>query len=264
MTRTMRKLERELGVPLFDRRAKNRLSLTHTGELAAQEAEQLLDAYDRFVETVRNDANLHNEIVVGSVAPGPLHFLEQAGERNAKWESSITVRHSLIEPDAVLDDLLLRKETMIITDREVDDPRVESLYLGEEYLGVAIDNFNPLAQRTSVTFADLAGMDFVVAHDIGPWRAVIEEQIPGAHFLYQQDLSALEQISKYSAFPFFYSNLTRSLRMTDERFMPHTRTAVSIADPANRIDFYATFLGDNRRLALPIQQYLAQHRPREQ
>ncbi len=166
---------------------------------------------------MRNDANLHNEIVVGSVAPGPLHFLEQAGERNAKWESSITVRHSLIEPDAVLDDLLLRKETMIITDREVDDPRVESLYLGEEYLGVAIDNFNPLAQRTSVTFADLAGMDFVVAHDIGPWRAVIEEQIPGAHFLYQQDLSALEQISKYSAFPFFYSNLTRSLRMTDER-----------------------------------------------
>ena len=264
MTRTMRKLELELGVPLFDRRAKNRLSLTHTGELAAQEAEQLLDAYDRFVETVRNDANLHNEIVVGSVAPGPLHFLEQAGERNAKWESSITVRHSLIEPDAVLDDLLLRKETMIITDREVDDPRVESLYLGEEYLGVAIDNFNPLAQRTSVTFADLAGMAFVVAHDIGPWRAVIEEQIPGAHFLYQQDLSALEQISKYSAFPFFYSNLTRSLRMTDERFMPHTRTAVSIADPANRIDFYATFLGDNRRLALPIQQYLAQHRPREQ
>ena len=78
MTRTMRKLERELGVPLFDRRAKNRLSLTHTGELAAQEAEQLLDAYDRFVETVRNDANLHNEIVVGSVAPGPLHFLEPA------------------------------------------------------------------------------------------------------------------------------------------------------------------------------------------
>lgn len=74
MTRTMRKLERELGVPLFDRRAKNRLSLTHTGELAAQEAEQLLDAYDRFVETVRNDANLHNEIVVGSVAPGPCIF----------------------------------------------------------------------------------------------------------------------------------------------------------------------------------------------
>ncbi len=131
-------------------------------------------------------------------------------------------------------------------------------------VGVAIDNFNPLAQRTSVTFADPAGMDFVVAHDIGPWRAVIEEHIPGAHFLYQQDLSALEQISKYSAFPFFYSNLTRSLRMTDERFMPHMRTAVSIADPANRIDFYATFLCDNRRLALPIQQYLAQHWPREQ
>lgn len=51
--------------------------------------------------------------------------------------------------------------------------------------------------------------------------------------------------------------------MTDERFMTRTRTAVSIADPANRIDFYATFLCDNRRLALLIRQYLAQHWPRE-
>ena len=41
--------------------------------------------------------------------------------------------------------------------------------------------------------------------------------------------------------------------------MTRTRTPDAIADPANRIDFYATFLHSNRRVALPIQQYLAKH-----
>lgn len=43
--------------------------------------------------------------------------------------------------------------------------------------------------------------------------------------------------------------------------MTRTRTPVAIADPANRIDFYVTFLHSNRRVALPIQQHLAQHWP---
>lgn len=263
MTRSMRKLERELGVPLFDRSAKNRIALTPTGELAAEEAKKLVESYEYFLEKIRNDVNLSNEIVVGAVAPGPLRFLGHAAESNADWRTAITVRGELIEPDAVLDELVQRKATMIITDREIDDPHVDSLYLGKELLGVAIDKFNPLAQRPSVSFADLAGLSFAVVHDIGPWKKLVESQIPNAQFLYQQDLRALEQISQYSTFPFFYSNLTRNLRLTDERFMTHTRTPVTIADPANRIDFYATFLRSNRRVALPIQQYLAQHWPKE-
>lgn len=260
MTRSMRRLERELGVPLFDRSAKNRIALTPTGELAAKEAKKLVEFYEHFLEKIRNNANLSNELF-GAIAPGPLRFLEHAAESNVDWRTAITVRGELIDPDAVLNELVQRKATMIITDREIDDPRVDSLYLGKELLGVAIDKFNPLAQRPSVSFADLAGLSFAVVHDIGPWKKLVESQIPNAQFLYQQDLRALEQISRYSTFPFFYSNLTRNLRLTDERFMTHTRTPVTIDDPANRIDFYATFLHSNRRVALPIQQYLAQHWP---
>ncbi|WP_270416774.1 hypothetical protein [Bifidobacterium pseudolongum] len=55
--------------------------------------------------------------------------------------------------------------------------------------------------------------------------------------------------------------LTRRLRLINERFMTRTRTPVTIDAPANRIDFYAMFLHSNPRVALPIQQYLAQHWP---
>lgn len=261
MTRAMRRLEREVGVPLFDHSAKNRLALTPAGELAAEEAKKLLEAYAVFLEKIRNEVNLHNKIVVASVAPGPLCFLEHIAESNADWRKAITIHGELINPDTALDELVQRKSTMVITDREIDDPRVDSLYLGKEFLGVAIDNFNPIAQRSSVTFADLAGLSFAVVHDIGPWKGLVEAHIPNAQFLYQQDLAALEQISRYSTFPFFYSNLTRRLRLTDERFMTHTRTPIAIDDPANRIDFYATFLHSNRRVTLPIQQHLAQHWP---
>ena len=155
MTRSMRRLERELGVPLFDRSAKNRIALTPTGELAAKEAKKLVESYEHFLEKIRNNTNLSNELF-GAVAPGPLRFLEHAAESNVDWRTAITVRGELIDPDAVLNELVQRKATMIITDREIDDPRVDSLYLGKELLGVAIDKFNPLAQRPSASFADLA------------------------------------------------------------------------------------------------------------
>lgn len=270
LTRATRRLEQDLGVALFDRSAKNRLTLTPTGELAANEARTLLDAYEHFITMVCNDARLRDELVIESVAPGPLRFIESIRDRGdgdddggAAWRAKVTIRPELIEPSAALDELLLRKATIIITDREIDDPRVASLYLGRETLAVAIDNFNPLAQRGTVTFDDLAGMSFIVVQDIGPWKALVETHIPDAQFLYQQDLTALEELSRYSVFPFFYSNLTRGLALTDGRFATHARTEVAIDDPANRIDFYATFLSGNRDVALPIQQHLAQHWPRE-
>lgn len=109
MTRAMRRLEREVGVPLFDRSAKNRLALTPAGELAAEEAKKLLEAYAVFLEKIRNEVNLHNKIVVASVAPGPLCFLEHIAESNADWRKAITIHGELINPDTALDELVQRK-----------------------------------------------------------------------------------------------------------------------------------------------------------
>lgn len=75
-------------------------------------------------------------------------------------------------------------------------------------MAVRIDKMNPLAQKKSVTFKDLAGLSFLVVQGIGPWVKVTEENIPDAQFLYQKDLPALDELIHYSNFPVFRTNLT--------------------------------------------------------
>ncbi|MEE6762371.1 hypothetical protein RAO24_08030 [Limosilactobacillus pontis] len=80
-----------------------------------------------------------------------------------------------------------------------------------------IDKFHPLAQKKQLTFTDLTGLSFLVVQDIGPWRQVVEDNIPDASFLYQEDLNTMGQISRYSSFPFFFSNLTQANKATMKR-----------------------------------------------
>ena len=57
VTRGMQKLEDELGVQLFDRQP-NRITLTKTGELAAEKARSLLQANQQFITEITLTDNI--------------------------------------------------------------------------------------------------------------------------------------------------------------------------------------------------------------
>lgn len=136
------------------------------------------------------------------------------------------------------------------------------MYIGIEYIGVGIDKFHPLAQHKNVSFKQLAGLIFLVVQDTGPWEKIIEEQIPAAKFLYQQDLSSMRELSQYSNFPFFYSNLTEKTPATFERFSNGNHTKLPIIDKNNKIEFYGTYLKKDRQLIQPFLKHLIQIWPK--
>jgi len=68
----------------------------------------------------------------------------------------------------------------------------------------------------------------------------VEDNIPDASFLYQEDFEAMCQTSRYSSFPFFFSNLTQVIKATTKRFDADNRKAVKIVDPYNQIEVYGT------------------------
>lgn len=72
VTRGMQKLENELGVTLF-KRTPNRISLTETGQLAAKEAEKLLEAKQAFITHIQDFEKHSGKIRLGSVAPAALY-----------------------------------------------------------------------------------------------------------------------------------------------------------------------------------------------
>ena len=239
VTRKMKKLEQELGVTLFNREVSNHIILNETGLLAAREAQKVLTAANNFTETVLNYDRLKNQITIASVLPGPLMLAENI---QAGIPANLSFTHELVKPNSVLNDLNTQKAKLIFTNKEFETDDVESMFLGVEYLSVQIDKFNPLSQRKQVSFNDLAGLSFLVVQDIGPWRDVVEENIP----------NAMGQITRYSNFPFFFSNLTQAEEVVATRSPNDNRTPVEIDDPNNRMEVYGTYLKSNRDAVQPV------------
>ncbi|QNQ82246.1 LysR family transcriptional regulator [Lactobacillus sp. PV037] len=254
VTRGMQKLEQELGVKLFDRQA-NRISLNETGKLAAAEAKKLLAAENNFVEKIANFDQMKKNITIGSVAPGPLLWLDN---NRPSFNQDLAITQQLITPDHVVQDLLSYKQRIIFTNYEIESEEIESMYLGREKLFVRIDKFNPLAAKKSVTFKDLAGLSFLVVRDVGPWRKIQESNIPDAKFLYQEDLNSLDELTQYSNFPVFRSNLTLASHFEEK---DDDRILIPIEDKNNTLEIYGSYLKEQRSTVQPLLKEISQNWP---
>lgn len=252
VTRGMQRLEEEFGVKLFDRQP-NCITLTPTGKLAAKLAEQLLQDNRTLVTTVRNYDQTNRVIKIACSAPGPRFIAERLRDQSA---SSIQVEPQLLPPDQLLDRLRNRQFSMIISNHEVQTDQVESIFLGQEHLFVNLDQFMYLANQRSVTFQELRGISFVVLSDIGPWKQVVQDQIPDAKFLYQTDYDALRELTRYTNFPFFTTNITDEHGPEDYHI--GDRVTLPITDPTATMTFYASYLKNQRdQLQLLIKDFTA-------
>lgn len=77
LSRSMKKLEEEMGVPLFDR-AKSKISLNETGQVAAGYARRVLEADREMIERTVAFERSRRTIAVGSCASLPVNELMPA------------------------------------------------------------------------------------------------------------------------------------------------------------------------------------------
>ncbi|PMB83201.1 LysR family transcriptional regulator [Limosilactobacillus pontis] len=239
VTRGMQKLENKLGVQLFDRQP-NRITLTKTGELAAREAARVIQMHQQFITRVRNFDQNQQVIKVASVAPGPLILTHSlAGNFNLK------ITPDFIATQQIIPSLTSHQYSLIFSNREIQTNNIESLYIGTERLNVNVDQFMYIANQASVTFKELHGMSFIVLHDIGPWKEIIQHNIPNAKFLYQTQVEALTEITHYSNFPYFTTNITSLSHQ--EHPEENDRVALPITDQTAAMPFYISYLKQNRQ-----------------
>lgn len=231
VTRGMQKLEDELGIQLFDRQP-NRIILTDTGKLAAEKATEVLAVNRNFVQQLQNYAARQSVIKIASIAPGPLILLHT---KNASFSTQISIDEKFITPEQITTSLLNNENSIIISDQEI-----QTDHLGAENLYVNLDKFMYLANSQQVSFKDLAGLSFVVLNDIGPWKEIIQKHIPNAKFLYQEEWAALTEITKYSNFPYFSTNITTV--NPRQRTSDDNRVRLPITDEAATMTFYANYL----------------------
>ena len=161
----VRQLEEALGVQLLERTSKG-VTLTPAGAAFLGAARDILASLDRAIAAARNAAlAVRGELTVGlSVAAGgelPTALLAAF----AQAEPGVEVRLRTFELDQPAAGLLDRGADASFVRPPVAAPGLMIAQLAEEPRVFVLPSAHPLAARSSLTMADVAGLPWIVAQD---------------------------------------------------------------------------------------------------
>lgn len=114
ITRSMKKIEEDFGVALFER-GKNHFSLNETGKLAVECAVKVLQEAENAISKVQNFDKRQKTIVIEACAPAPLwSFLPEFG-KNIRISTLLCFTTNLADwPEKLMEN---RKEIPIIDNK---------------------------------------------------------------------------------------------------------------------------------------------------
>ena len=192
LSRSMQRLEDDLGVELFTREGR-RSTLNATGRAALDWAAQILREERLMRESLALMAKNQRTLRVATVAPAPLWRLTSLVVERFPDEtvtsfttSNEEVERALINGDADLG---------IVLDKTLS-PLLESCELMRENLSVVLPPSHPLAARAAVDLAELDGDTFLILSDIGFWRDLVNAALPHSSFIEQHDQEVLFQLAR--------------------------------------------------------------------
>lgn len=160
-------LERELGVPLFERRRK-RVYLTDAGSAFVKKAEQILGEIDYLKETMDEYAHLRmGRIRIGALSTmvplGIPYLISDFQKQYPDIEITITEDGSLELIQQIKSNTL--DAAFIIHYEECEDEELINLELMNSRLMAIVNKDNPLAARASLKLEDLRNQRLIVNSD---------------------------------------------------------------------------------------------------
>ena len=240
LTRSIQKLEEELGLSLFDRK-KNKVTLNDNGEMAVKYATRILEEATTMVEQLQAYDRSKRIISIGSCAPAPIWGLVHIFKQRYP---EMQLEHTLINDNEKLIEGLKKQDySIIVLPHAYEDPHYISTELFEEHLYLSVPPAHPLSMFKEISFHDLDGESILLLSRIGFWNEICIKMIPNSHLLVQQDNMIYNEILRASALPNFKSNIT----LLKEKNQA-TRIAVPISDKEARLTYYAVYKKENKAL----------------
>ena len=232
LSRSIRRLERELGQELFDR-THNSATLNDAGRLAVDHARNLLRDERMMLDAFADLARRQRTLLVGTVAPAPVWRL-----------TALTVERfpgTLLNPVTLTEDeverrLMNRSVDLAITLRPMILPTMRSTQIMVEDLCAFLPANHPLAKRASISFADLDGESLLVLSEAGFWIEVLRRCTPHSQIVEQTDRTVFAQLDRTTELISFVTNHTGGERAG------HGRVPVPISDADAHATFYLSTL----------------------
>lgn len=160
MSRSIKRLEKELGVVLFIRTKKS-LELTSAGKILYEKSKQLLTNYKEMLSALLETENgVRGKIRIGSGYPTiPLLSSKIAGFQG---QYPFIEFHIVQEdPDELVDMLKKNQLDMVFSPHLVDDDSLEAIHLSPDPMVLVVNPFlDPAPEEDSVPIEKLEGIPF--------------------------------------------------------------------------------------------------------
>ena len=237
LTRSMKKLEADLGVELFIR-TKNHLELNEVGILAAKYAREVLDANVDFEARVKAYAKSLKTISIGYCAPVPQTVLTPI--INTVFDG-MTISSYMGDDTGFVEGLKNHEYHLAVLHEKPEDRMIFAKKCGHEELYISLMPGDPLTFYPEIHLVDLEGKSILLLTSIGFWQKINESGIPSVSFLPQIDASSFRELITNSAYPSFTSSYY--IRRGD---VLEGKINVALADPECRTDYYLACLDSEK------------------
>ena len=228
LSRSMKKLEDQLGVSLFHRE-KSKLVLNETGKVAAECAEKVLSANQDLIERVIAFDRGLRTIRVGASSPFPINELVPTLQEYFPQKTILT---ELTDDEHLISRLKSRQYHLAILHSLPEDKTLFCQRYMEEHLYLSISEDHPIARQDSVSFAQLQGVRILMSGNVGFWMEVCQKHLDLSQLLIQSNPDALSELVEASSLPLFNSD-----QMMARGYVPPGRKSVPISDA----DAHATY-----------------------
>lgn len=246
LTRSMQKLEKDLGVALFDR-AKSKVELNENGRFFLGLVRGMLGDFDSCVERVRAFDRSRKTISVGSCAPAPLWELLPTLS-SLYPDKAISSR--MKTTDELVADLQNGTAQIIVTNRALHIPGAFGFVLGSEKLLLNVPPAHPLfSHKGGLYFKDIAPYSILLYSLIGDWEEVTSEMLPDTHFIVQEDRENFDSLARLSALPSFATDLSIKHygTQTDAALIP-------ILDEKATMTYHCYIMNKNKEFFRPFRE----------
>lgn len=167
LSRSLQHLEDELGKRLMIRGSR-RIILTEEGELLRRRAEELIMMAERTVSEIQTpDDVIEGDIYIRSGETKALHFLTQAAKKLLKKHPGVHLNIASGDGSDVMNDLEMGLADFGLAFPPFDIEKYASIRIPyADVWGLSMRKDDPLASKTYITSADIAGKPLIVSREI--------------------------------------------------------------------------------------------------
>jgi DNA-binding transcriptional LysR family regulator len=200
----IRKLEEEIGAPLFDRSKRYAYRLTEAGEALFKYAKQMLGLRKEAASVLNDLCNVRaGRLRIGANESLSLHLFPEIAQAFLKQHERIQIELRCGRSESLLGELKERKLDLALVSFQPQDKGLEARFITRDELVLITSAGHPFAKKTSVDIQEL-GKESILVMDISrpsPWHRKITDAFErsNAPFHLRLENAPVETIKKMVA-----------------------------------------------------------------